>query len=96
MKKFVFLYYGYQTPTPEAVDAWNNWFASIGDKMLDSGSPFGQGREISHAGTKELSPGMRSLTGYSIIHAENLDEAEKLLEGCPMVTSVRIYEAVSI
>jgi len=48
MKKYVFLSYGYVTPTPEIQDAWRNWFASIEDKLVDSGSPFGSGREITH------------------------------------------------
>jgi len=64
--------------------------------MVDSGSPFGSGREISHSGTKELPLGMESLTGYCIINADNMDEAEKLLEGCPIITSVRVYEAMSM
>ena len=37
MKKFVFLTYGYETPTQEIMDVWGNWFASIGDKMVDNG-----------------------------------------------------------
>jgi hypothetical protein len=96
MKKFVFLTYGFEMPTQEIQDAWGKWFASIGDKMVDSGSPFGGGREISHAGTKELPLGKESLTGYCIINADNLDEAEKIAKGCPIITSIRVYEAMSM
>ncbi len=96
MKKFVFFHYGFETPTQEIQEAWGKWFASIGDKIVDSGSPLGPGREISRSGTKELPLGMESLTGYSIINADSLDEAEKLLKGCPMITSIRVYEAMSM
>ena len=96
MKKFVFLSYGYETPTQEIQDAWGKWFASIGDKMVDSGSPFGAGREITHTGTKELSLGKEALTGYCIINADNIDEAEKIAKACPIITSVRVYEAMSM
>ena len=96
MKKFIFLCYGYSEPTQEVMEAWGKWFASIGDKMVDPGNPLGPGREISHTGTKELPLGMESLTGYLIINADNLDEAEKIAKGCPMIASVRVYEAMSM
>lgn len=96
MKKFVFLYYGFEPPTQEIKDAWSNWFASIGDKIVDSGNPFGTGREITHNGTKELSLDNGAITGYSIINAESIDEAEEIAKGCPIITSVRVYEAMSM
>lgn len=96
MKKFVFLTYGFETPTQEIQEAWGKWFASIGDKMVDGGSPLGHGREISRAGTKELPLGKESLTGYCIISADNIDEAEKIAKGCPIITSIRVYEAGSM
>jgi hypothetical protein len=96
MKKFVFFTYGYREPTKEIEEAWGKWFASIGDKMVDGGSPLGPGREISHTGTKELPLGMESLTGYCIINADNIDDAEKIAKACPIITGVRVYEANSM
>ena len=96
MKKFVILSYGYTEPTQEIMEAWGKWFTSIGDKIVDPGNPLGSGREISRTGTKELPMGMESLTGYLIINADNLDEAETIAQGCPIVTSVRVYEAMSM
>ena len=96
MKKFVLLHYGYVTPTPEIMEAWGNWFASIGDKMVDAVGPFGPGREITHAGIKELPHDTEAITGYNIIHAENMDEAERIAGNCPMITSIRVYEVVSM
>ena len=96
MKKFVIFHYGFENPTQEIMDAWGNWFASIGDKIVDPGSPLGPGREISRSGIKELPMGLESLTGYTVINAANMDEAEKIAQGCPMITSVRVYEAMSM
>ena len=96
MKKFVFLHYGYETPTQEIMDAWSNWFASIADKLVDTGGPFGSGREVTHTGTKELLPEMGAATGYVIIHAENMDDAEEIAQSCPMITSIRVHEVVSM
>jgi hypothetical protein len=92
MKKFMLLHYGFETPTPEIEEAWGAWFASIADRMVDSGSPFKGGREVSRNGTKELPLGMESLTGYTIISGGSLDEAEKIAKGCPMIKLVRVYE----
>jgi len=94
--KFVIFHYGFEMPTPEIMDAWNKWFASIGDKIVDPGSPLGPGREISRSGTKDLPMGMDSLTGYTVVNADSLDEAEGIAKGCPMIASVRVYEAMSM
>jgi hypothetical protein len=96
MKKFVIFHYGFEMPTPEIMEAWGKWFESIGDKIVDPGSPLGPGREISRSGTKDLPMGTDSLTGYTVINAESLDEAEKIAKGCPMIASVRVYEAMSM
>jgi hypothetical protein len=96
MKKYVFLYYGYETPTQELEDAWNDWFASIETKIVDLGAPLGSGQEVTHAGTKELSLEEGAATGYTIIQADSMDEAIRIAQDCPIVTSVRVYEAMSM
>jgi hypothetical protein len=96
MKKFVVLHYGFETPTKEIEEAWGKWFASIADKMVDSGSPFKQGREISRDGTKDLPLGMESITGYTIIEAESLDAAAEIVKDCPMIQFIRVYEAMAM
>jgi hypothetical protein len=78
------------------MDAWNKWFASLGDKIIDPGSPLGSGREISPSGTKEMPMGKDSLTGYTVINADSIDDAEKIAKGCPMIAFIRIYEARSM
>ena len=96
MKKFVFLYYGAWIYSQEMKDAWSQWFASIADKLVDSGNPFGPGREITPTGTKELPQDKEAIVGYSIINAESMAEAEKIAKDCPIITSVRVYEAMSM
>ena len=36
--------------------------------------------------------GMESITGYSIIRAESLEDAERIAQGNPFVASIRVYE----
>jgi hypothetical protein len=54
------------------------------------------GREISSSGTRDLPWGMDSITGYNIIEAESLDEAEELAKGNPYIASIRVYELRSM
>jgi len=35
------------------------------------------------------------LTCYLIINAENMDEALKIAQGCPMITNTKVYEIMS-
>ena len=85
------LMYGFEKPTPDIVEAWGAWFESIADRTVDQGG-FSGGREISDAGTKDLPWGMESITGYTIIEAESLDEAEKIAQDNPYIASIRVYE----
>lgn len=97
MKKYMFLFQGAWDPTtPEMKDAWTGWFAEIGDSIVDGGNPFGEGREITKSGSRDLPLESDSTTGYTIVEAASLDDAEKLLANCPIITSVRVYEAMSM
>lgn len=96
MKKFMLLSVGFVPPTPEIGKAWGKWFESIADKIVDGGSPLGSGREITRDGTKELPLGQDSITGYTLINAESLDEAEEIAKACPIITGMRVYEAGSM
>ncbi len=94
MKKFVFLTYGFEQPTPEIMAAWGAWLESIKDNIVDMGHLSG-GREISKAGTKDLPLGLESITGFMIVSADSLDEAEKMAQSNPYISSIRVYELMS-
>lgn len=96
MKKFVLLAVGYEMPTKEIMDAWMKWFESIKDHIVDGGNPFGPGMEVTAAGVKQLTHDKEAITGYTIINAESMDEAVKIAKTCPMITGMRVYEAMSM
>lgn len=96
MKKYMLLHFGFEKPTPEIMAAWGSWFESIADKSVENGGFHGGAREISHDGSKDLPMAMDSITGYSIINAESLDEAEKIAQGNPFIASIRVYEIMTM
>lgn len=97
MKKFVVLTYGFIPPTDDIKQAWGAWFTANGPKLVDPGSPFGRGVELTKTGRTELTLGSpEPLVGYCILNAESLDEAERLVSTMPIIDSVRIYEANSM
>lgn len=97
MKKFLVLTYGFVPPTDEIAQAWGAWFTSVGSHLVDPGSPFGRGSEITKTGRTDLNLDSPSpLVGYCILNAESLDEAEALASTMPIIESVRIYEAQSM
>lgn len=91
MKRFMLLHFGFEKPTPEVMEAWGEWFQATADKTLDMGG-FRGGREVSHGGARDLPMGAESITGYSIVHAESLEEAEAMAAENPFIASIRIYE----
>lgn len=94
MKKYVMLHYGFEKPTPEIMAAWGKWFEAIKPHIAEMGG-FGQGREISKKGTKDLPLGLDSITGFTIVNAASLDEAEQIARGNPFISSIRVYEVRS-
>jgi hypothetical protein len=96
MKKFVLLAVGFKPPTPEIMAAWKEWFASIGDNVVDPGNPLGPGQDVTPDETKALPVGMEAITGYTIINAKDMDAAVKIAKGCPVVASMRVYEAMAM
>lgn len=91
MKEFLFLSVGFQKPTEEVMGRWKAWFDSISDRIVSQHGLM-NGWEITQDGTQELEWGLESITGSIVFRAESLQEAVKIAEKCPIVTSNRVYE----
>lgn len=94
MKKFVFITIGFEPPTPEIMADWMAWFESIKDNVIEKGH-LPRGLEISKAGKKDLPMDLDAITGFMLVEAESFEEATKLAETNPFITSIRIYELMS-
>jgi hypothetical protein len=78
------------------MEAWMQWFGSLGSSVVDGGAPFGPSAHIGSSGAVS-SDAPSGLTGYSVISADNLDDATTRAKGCPILSnggSVEIYEAL--
>jgi hypothetical protein len=95
MKTFLMLHFGFEKPTPEIMGAWGKWFESIKGNVVDMGGHFSGGREISSDGTKDLPLGLDSITSFTIVSADSLDDAEKMAQSNPYISSIRVYEIMS-
>ena len=107
MKKFVFVLYGKvrsedikKEEMKNVMDRWMAWFATFKDKMVDGGNPFAPDAKVVTAKGVETIPADKwPAKGYTIINAENMDEATKIAQSCPALKddpegAVRVYEAM--
>lgn len=92
MRRYMLLHLGFEKPTAEIMAAWRQWFESVANMTVDQGGFHGGAREISHSGARDLPMGMDSITGFSIIKAESLEEAEAIAEKNPFIAGIRVYE----
>lgn len=65
---------------PETFAAWEAWFKELGSALVDLGNPVLGDRDTAGEAGKVL-----PLGGYTIIEAENVEDAARLASSCPIV-----------
>lgn len=107
MPQYIMIYKGEATDmsemTPEqgaeVLAKWQEWMGRVGPALSDVGSPFGPGASIVDDGSTGIAA---SLTGYSIVEAEDLAGAEALADGHPYLSdgggdfAIDIYELMPV
>ena len=83
MKKFILFYKGPPTPPDASHEKWPIWFSQVGDRLVDRGSPMQNGLALHKDGSTSASA--TNFNGYSIIQAENIDEALPLIKDHPFL-----------
>jgi len=109
MKKYIVIYHStvssadqMKNMRPEDVQAemakWMKWATQCGSALVDMGAPLGASLSLASDGSSKLRT--EHVVGYSILEAENMDEAKKLLENHPHFTSgecsIAIHEAMPL
>jgi hypothetical protein len=104
MAKYLFVYHGGKKPSNPAevkkvMDAWGQWFGSMGAAVIDGGNPVGKSSTVRPDGSIANDGGANPVSGYSLIEAPSLDEAHKKARGCPLLAaggSVEVAEALDM
>jgi hypothetical protein len=95
MTSFLLLYSGPPTAPDASHEGWPEWFAGLGDQLVDRGSPMTAGFVVAGDGTtSEAAP---SVNGYSVIRAEDRDAARDLVASHPFLAAggeyrIDVYE----
>lgn len=107
MAKFMMIYKGEATDMAdmteeqgaEVMAKWGAWMGKVGTALVDVGTPFGPGVSVVDDGSTGQPV---SLTGYSIVEAEDLGGAQALADGHPYLSegagnyAVEIYELMPV
>jgi len=91
MSKFVLVHIGFEQPTKEIMTAWIKWFEDIKDVTVEN-IGLKPGKEVSSEGTTDIEFDTQVITGFTIIEVEDLDEAVKIAQNCPFITSIKVQE----
>jgi hypothetical protein len=110
MKKFIIIYHApldfmkdMANTTPEerkkGMEEWMVWAKKCGSKLVDMGAPLMNGQQLSPDGKSKSSN--KNVVGYSILDAENLEEAKGLLKGHPHLAwnaqcSIEVHETMQM
>lgn len=92
MAKYLLVYHGGSKPGSEeevkqVMDAWGQWFASMGADVIDGGNPVGPSTTVNSDGSVAGNGGANPASGYSLIEAGNVDEAIAKARGCPILAA---------
>ena len=92
MAKFLFVYHGGKKPeskeeSAKVMDAWGQWYGSMGNAVIDGGNPVGQSYTVQSNGSVVDNGGANPVSGYSLIEAADKDDAITKAKGCPILAS---------
>ena len=102
MANYLFVYHGGSMPETQeegikAMAEWQAWFESIGQSVVDGGNPVGLSTTV-HSDTSITNDGGSNPTsGYSLISASSLEQAQGIAKNCPILKvggSVEVAEVM--
>ena len=105
MTQYVLAYHGGNGAPESDEDAsatmalWQNWFAGLGDAVVNMGAPIGQSATINADGSVSNDGGANPINGYSIVEADSLSAAIDIAKGCPILGdggSVEVAETITM
>ncbi len=101
MSNYLLLFIGGSEPQGEEelaryVQAWETWFATLGDRVVDEGNAFTPRiKSVTARGEVSEGPVGARATGYAIISADSPDAAAEIARACPHLQAdgeITVYE----
>ena len=101
MANFLLVYSGGSMPEESEMQAvmkaWEEWYASLGEAVVDPGNPMNFANTISSDGsvTDSANGVMGAGTGYTILAASSREEAVEMAKKCPVLdggSDISIFE----
>ena len=107
MAKYMMVYKGEATDMSDMTEeqvasvmaAWGVWMENVGPALIDVGTPFGPGVSVVDDGSTGTA---ESLTGYSIVEADDIAGAQALADDHPFLSegkgnfAVDVYELMPV
>lgn len=107
MPKYMMVYKGKATDVADMSEedaqavmaAWGAWIGGVGSALADVGTPFGPASSIVDDGTSGAAV---SLSGYSVVEADDMAGAQALAKGHPYLSegkgnfAIDIYEMMPV
>ncbi|MDC1068606.1 hypothetical protein OAQ99_05555 [Candidatus Kapabacteria bacterium] len=83
----------------EGMKQWMEWAKNTGTALVDFGQPLGGGLVVNSDGSS--TPSSREVCGYSMIQAEDIESAVKILQKHPHTSwndscSIEVHEAMKM
>jgi hypothetical protein len=81
-----------------AMQAWEAWFTELGTAVSDQGNPFAPAAKRITAGPA-IADTSAAASGYSVLHADDLEQAAKLASGCPVLqggAEITVFDTIDL
>ena len=81
------------------MEKWGAWMQKVGPSLVDIGTPLGGGPSVVDDGSSGTAT---SLSGYSVVQADDMDGAAALVDGHPYLSegkgnfAIDIYEMLPV
>ncbi len=101
MPRFLYVFRGGMPKTPEEgqkmMTDWNAWLTDLGDAVENPGAGVGKSRFVTGDGkdTSDAHP----VSGFMLVHAEDIDEAVAFARKCPIFSAdgtIEVAEAMQM
>lgn len=101
MSKYMLIYQGASTDlgqmsqedAAKVLAGWQSWMGKVGSALVDVGTPFGAGASVVDDGSRRDAI---ALSGYSIVEAGSLEEAQRHADGHPFLSEGRGNYAIVV